>query len=274
MNFQFLITIVLFRNVDSKPFSDLLLYLKNLPSTPVKQEPGNLLLIGNAPVRVRLMATKQLRDNPDTFADSGDNHDDIILHEAVWRNYPIAVKSRLSSLLGLNRKVHGRSCKVERITQQEADQLLNTWHTLGSVNAPFRYVLKNKDHILAVALFSKSRNLSRRNPPLRSAELLRFASAPGITVTGGLHKLIHAFLKERPVDHLMTYIDLDWGGGNGFRHIGFHASGVIEPKLFRVDPTTMKECADVEAHTENYYYRNRGSLKLEMFCKTASPHEL
>ena len=54
-------------------------------------------------------------------------------------------------------------------------------------------------------------------------------------VVGGITKLLSAFRKDRDVDDLVTNIDRDWGGGAGWRAIGFDTVEVMPPLPMAID---------------------------------------
>ncbi len=55
--------------------------------------------------------------------------------------------------------------------------------------------------------------MTRSKNPYRSYEMVRFANVTGVTVTGGLSKLIKAFAEEVKPDDIMTYVDREWSDG-------------------------------------------------------------
>ena len=64
-------------------------------------------------------------------------------------------------------------------------------------------------------------------------------------------------------NHIMTYIDLDWGRGDAFCKIGFSATETKEPITYWVNPHTGERSRTPQ---ENYIkVKNKGSLKMERF---------
>ena len=72
-----------------------------------------------------------------------------------------------------------------------------------------------------MATFSNKRKMSRQGPDYTSAELIRFATKDGFTVTGGLSKLIKHYMKMLAPNDLMSYADRDWSLGKGYLAAGF-----------------------------------------------------
>ena len=145
----------------------------------------------------------------------------VQLWEDIWLSRKDQVLSRIFSLMGKNKKVHGRKTKIRSLTQPEADQFLDQHHLQGSVTARFRYALQTEGQVVAVALFSGKRKMTRNSPDYTSIELMRFANATGSTVQGGLSKLIKHVITTHAPNDVMSYADLDWSYGKGYSKLGF-----------------------------------------------------
>lgn len=163
----------------------------------------------------------------------------VHLWEDVFTRQNELVLARLGAMLGRNRTVHGRQCTVRRIDKKTADEFLSCFHLQFSAAARYRYGLFHRDELLAVATFSSGRIFNKDQPDKRSFELVRFATVPGITVNGGLSKLIRAFVLEvKPAD-IMTYADRDWSAGRGYHKLGFMLEKETPPQAFFIRPDEM-----------------------------------
>jgi hypothetical protein len=129
--------------------------------------------------------------------------------------------SIISSRLQLNEKVFARNCEVKRIEKKIAEKFLNEYHLMNSADCAFAYGLFFKEEILAVCTFSKGRKMDRLPAHKRSYELIRFCCTNGITVTGGLSKIVKTFCKEKEAGDVMTYIDPDFSLGGSYLKAGF-----------------------------------------------------
>lgn len=164
----------------------------------------------------------------------------IQLWEDIWLNRPAQVISRISSLTGVNTKrIHGRKTKVLAITQPEADSFLQKNHLQGSAKARYKYALTVDGEIVAVATFSAKRRMTRISENHTSVELIRFATAEGITVQGGLSKLIKHLVNTIQPDDVMTYADLDWSHGKGYTKLGFELSEQTPPDFIWLHQPTL-----------------------------------
>jgi hypothetical protein len=163
----------------------------------------------------------------------------IQLWEDVWLTREEQVLSRINALAGKNKKVHGRKTIIRTITQPEADDFLDRFHLQGSVKGRFRYALEAEGETVAVALFSGKRSMTRKSPDYKSVELMRFANAAGVTVQGGLSKLIKHVMTTLSPDDVMTYADLDWSYGKGYTKLGFELVEQSPPAFIWLSTPTL-----------------------------------
>jgi hypothetical protein len=97
--------------------------------------------------------------------------------------------------------------------------------------------------------------------------LIRFCCKEGITVTGGLTKLVKNFCKEKNAGDVMTYIDKKVSSGESFIKAGFVKFGETEPNYFLVNKKTFKSLPlknGNEKFDETLFYltQNSGNVKL------------
>jgi hypothetical protein len=159
----------------------------------------------------------------------------VHLWEDIWVSKRAQVLSRIKSFLGLNKGFHGRKAKVQLLSQQQSVLFLDQYHLQGYVKAKYNFGLIIEDDIVAVGSFSGQRLMRSKGNDYQSAELVRFASKDGVTVVGGLSKLIKYFLKEVKVNDLMTYADRDWSLGKGYQQLGFELSQITAPAILYVN---------------------------------------
>lgn len=163
----------------------------------------------------------------------------VQLWEDVWLTRRNQVISRINSFLGLNKSFHGRKAKVISISIAETTNFLNNNHLQGYIKAKYNYGLFANGEIIAAANFSDTRPMKNNGEGYLSAELVRFASKDGLTIAGGLSKLIKHFLKEVKINDLMTYADRDWSLGKGYDKLGFELTKITEPAILYLDHKKM-----------------------------------
>ena len=78
------------------------------------------------------------------------------LWEDIYMSNSRLVISRISSLLGLNKRIHGRETIVTHISQKEFDDFLVENHLNGSTRSKFRYGLYHHQGLVGVAGFGRS----------------------------------------------------------------------------------------------------------------------
>ena len=120
--------------------------------------------------------------------------------------------------------------------------------------------------LIAVGTFSNARKWIKNGKEIRSYEWTRFASLPGLRISGGMGKILKAFIEEVHPDDIMSYADLEWSEGSVYEQLGFALEGRKNPVLFGIDSewnrrpfkqgATVSEC--------NLFYRNFGSNKYRL----------
>lgn len=190
-----------------------------------------------------------------------------------WFNKKEIILSIISSKLGKNKRVFARNCKAKKVTKQETEIFLNQNHLLGFKTAYFKYALYNQQEMIAIATFSKGRKMNRLDANKRSFELISFCCKKGVSVTGGLSKLIKAFVTDLQPGDIMTYIDKDWSDGSTYLKLGFKIHSETEPQTFVFDKTNFEKY-QLEKLPENIFIafqsskqnfgivKNSGNLKL------------
>lgn len=99
--------------------------------------------------------------------------------------------------------------------------------------------------LVAVALFSDGRMMedgALSCGPYLSYEWVRYASARDLRVTGGMGRLLEAFVEARRQEgtagplEVMTYADLEWYDGRSYSRLGFEERGCRPPVEFLCAP--------------------------------------
>ena len=122
--------------------------------------------------------------------------------------------------------------------------------------------------LVAVATFSNARKWVKGDKEIRSYEWTRYASLPGLRISGGMGKMLKTFIKEVQPDDIMSYADLEWSEGGVYSQLGFELEGQKEPVMFIVDPSTWKRSPVkppvIPGLTGNLFFRNFGSNKYRL----------
>lgn len=178
----------------------------------------------------------------------------VFLYEDRWRGSGPLVRAMLRVRLGGGQRVFARNCTVRRIDAETAAAFLERNHVYGAAKAPFRLGLFRKrstgrteapmdltPQLVAVALFSEGRMMeggALSCGPYLSYEWVRYASARDLRVTGGMGRLLEAFVEARRQEgtegplEVMTYADLEWYDGRSYVRLGFEERGCRPPVAF------------------------------------------
>lgn len=173
--------------------------------------------------------------------------------------------SIIQSKLHYTRKVYGRQCVARRIEAVVAENFLNEYHLMSFASSAFHYGLFDSAELIAVASFSKGRKMNRLKEHQRSFELVRFCCKDGITVTGGLTKLLKCFADEKTPGDIMTYVDKQLSEGASYLKCGFKLHSETKKQEFLVDKSTFKRNyykGDKFDSKKFYVAENLGNLKL------------
>lgn len=237
-------------------------FISFLSSREVKsiEDPcGVLLEEGSAAFQLHEIDSYSLKKTlcPETFHT-------VHLWEDLWRHKREVMESRILSLLGKTKRVHARTTKIVKLNKPELMTFLEQNHLSVPVAGKFKYGLMYSNELVAVASFSASCPVHRSGIIYKSHELVRFCNKIGITVVGGLSKLIKHFIKEQEPDDIMSYADLDWSVGKSYIRLGFKKIGELPPQTFYVDPGTLERYYKInvpEAKLHLLAFQNQGSAK-------------
>ena len=212
----------------------------------------------------------------------------LVITEDRWRSQKSMMQSRILSHLEIFTQIYARNCEIKRIDKATAREFLEANHSYGDAACKYRYGLYLKRHtghnamchserseeslapgtLVAVATFSNARKWIKGDKTIRSYEWTRYASLPGIRLSGGMGKVLKAFIKEVQPDDIMTYADLEWSEGNVYEQLGFTLEGTKNPVTFIIDEHWMrhpiKDEINIHEVSEARYFQNFGSNKYRL----------
>lgn len=180
---------------------------------------------------------------------------------------PKKLAALIQSRLSLNIKVFARKCSAKKIPKELAENFLEKYHLMNATQSASNYGLFFNEELIAVASFSKGRKMNRLPQDKRSYELIRFCCKEGITVTGGLTKLLNFFSEEKNAGDIMTYIDKQFSEGQSFIKAGFVKHSETGPHNFLIDRQTyqrkpLKNKTEMFNDKQFYLLQTKGSIKL------------
>ena len=230
---------------------------------------------------------------------SEDNEYPLIVTEDRWNIQSSMMKARILAHLEIFSPLYARNCEVRRIDKALAKEFLEASHSYGHAACKYCYGMFLKRHtghiaeqiesattsgsksaypapgtLVAVATFSNSRKWVKGNKTIRSYEWTRYASLPNVRLSGGMGRMLKAFIKEVQPDDIMSYADLEWSAGDVYTQLGFTLEGHKAPVLFLVDTATWKRSPIKSSTTEMApqigsmtplkYFQNFGSNKYRL----------
>ena len=195
----------------------------------------------------------------------------IIIPEDRWNRQRHMMEARLLAHMEVFSQAYARNCEVRRIDKETAQRFLAENHSYGYAACKYRYGLFLKRHtghiaremgfldcarndsgdvslckvdtLIAVATFSNARKWIKDGKEIRSYEWTRYASLPDLRVSGGMGKLLKAFIKEVQPDDIMSYADLEWSEGDVYKTLGFKEEVSKDPVSFEIDPGSWERRA-------------------------------
>ena len=220
----------------------------------------------------------------------------LIIPEDRWHKQPEMMKARLLAHLEIFTPIYARNCEIRRIDKPTAAEFLNRTHSYGNAACKYRYGMflkRSTGHIakegrcdipaetlIAVGTFSNARKWIKNGKEIRSYEWTRFASLPGLRISGGMGRILKAFIEEVQPDDIMSYADLEWSEGTVYEQLGFTLEGQKDPVLFGIDSewnrspvkpgmteggkTGVTDPNVIAGQTGNMFYMNFGSNKYRL----------
>lgn len=200
----------------------------------------------------------------------------LIITEDRWHRQKEMTQARLLAHLEVFTTAYARNCEIRRIGKAEAQEFLKAHHSYGYAACRYRYGLFLKRHtghtrndikpgtLIAVATFSNARKWQKGEQTIRSYEWTRYASLPHLRISGGMGKMLKAFIEEVDPDDIMSYADLEWSEGTVYRSLGFRREDGKGPVMFRIDSYTWERSPVKPGMTGNLFFQNFGSAKWRM----------
>ena len=209
----------------------------------------------------------------------------VVITEDRWRRQGGMMRARLLAHLDVFIPMYARNCEVRKIDKETAAAFLSVNHSYGDAACRYRYGLYLKRYtgksfeaamndnrvepgsLVAVATFSNARKWQKGDKTIRSYEWTRYASLPGVRISGGMGKMLQAFIQDQQPDDIMSYADLEWSEGAVYEQLGFALEGRKEPVLFCIDQQWGRSPVRpgiTEIHEGARYFQNLGSNKYRL----------
>ena len=148
-----------------------------------------------------------------------------LLHifDVEWYHKHDLVCSKISSILGKNKRIGARDCQTQTISSLEDHEFMKQNHLQGPISAKIRLGLVHNDQLVMMMTF---------NPHGDGWEIMRMASLLNHNIIGGAAKLLKAFERKCQPNKLLTYADRRWGEGLVYPKLGFEWSHATKPNYW------------------------------------------
>lgn len=193
----------------------------------------------------------------------------LSIYDFVWKNKQKLIESKIKHLLELDCKVYARNTVKKDIDNSLAKEFYENNH-LESSGILYKdsksYGLYYEDTLIMCCTFSNTYN---QNKKTKNLKLHRICTLQGVTVVGGISKLLKGF------DNFKYQITLSTGGST-LKH--FNNYRLISPRYFWVNPSnleyfsrnyTQKQVLEkhfneplLDSDTENSYMERLGYIKV------------
>ena len=153
----------------------------------------------------------------------------VQIFEDEWIDKQNIVKSiLLNKFSKIENRIFARKCKIYSIKKEYARQFLDDNHIQGNINGD-HYGLSYNNELVSLITIGKSRFDKKYD-----LEIYRFCGKLNTVIVGGLGKLIKHIQRTYPNQTIMTYADLRYGTGSGYKKVGFSPINITQPGYFYV----------------------------------------
>lgn len=140
----------------------------------------------------------------------------INILDIEWIDKNAICKSRLGSILGINKTIGARHCTVEIVDHCEARAFLEANHIQGFCQSRVNLGLRRSGELVALMTMGSARYNKQAQ-----WELLRYVNLLNNNVVGGASKLFKYFVKHYNPSSVISYCDLRWNTGRLYQQLGF-----------------------------------------------------
>ena len=151
----------------------------------------------------------------------------IHIFENEWSDKQDIVKSRIKSLLQINKTIFARKCIIKEIDNKTSSIFLDKNHLQGSCQSLIKLGLYYNDILVSVMTFGKSRYNKKYE-----YELIRFSNILNNNVIGAAGKLLKYFEISYNPKSIISYADRRYSNGNLYKKLNFEESLSSKPNYF------------------------------------------
>jgi hypothetical protein len=158
----------------------------------------------------------------------------IHIWEDDWKYKNDIVKSRISNLLNISKKIWARSCFVKEVSKSDSQVFFERNHIQGDCVSKIRIGLYHRNSLVSVMSFGSLRKSLGFQSSIGNYELLRFCNEIGCSVVGGASKIFTYFIKKYDPISVISYADRSWSSGDLYKRLGFSFEKETHPNYYWV----------------------------------------
>lgn len=151
----------------------------------------------------------------------------IHIWEHDWATKRPIIKSLIESRLGVSKRIYARQCVIAEVPGAHANQFFEETHLKGAGKNGITSGLYYDGELVMCMRFARH--------PKHEWELLRMSSKLGVTVVGGMSKILAHFKRQHQPTQLMSYVDRDISNGKSYYACGFTLISKTPPSYWYVD---------------------------------------
>lgn len=185
-------------------------------------------------------------------------YDTDFMDESSYQRFLLQMKYLVSS----KTKLGARQCHVRKISRQESNAFLDSYHFQGGEHASsVCYGLFCTDKLVGVLTVGRSRYAKA------DYEIIRYCMHPGYIITGCFEKLFTAFLRTLDADaDILSYMDLNkrMRAHSVYERHGFEYLGITQPDYTWYNRSGTKMMSRYSAMKKNLVSQGFDSSKSEI----------
>lgn len=152
----------------------------------------------------------------------------IQIFDFEWNTKRTQIEGYLKSLLNENIRIYARNTSIKSPSKQQTKEFFEKNHIHGNVGYKFSYGLyDNNGELISLLSIGKSRYSKKYD-----YEVLRFCNKIGVTVVGGLSKIISHIKNNLEFSSLVSYTHRRLFDGKSFINAGFNLVNKTDPGYF------------------------------------------
>jgi|GEM_PF-4655683 len=151
----------------------------------------------------------------------------ITIFESEWVFNRKQTEGFLESIFGITDRIGARKCEIKEVPAKDTFAFLEENHTHGGVRNRGTG-LYYRDELVSLAVFKSSELRGDDDSTAFAWELTRYCNKIGMSVSGGLPKILTHFRAENP-EPVVSFSDHRYSAGAMYKNNGFKELGEVPP---------------------------------------------